>query len=305
MVGLNVKICVLMTTYNGADFLVEQIDSLINLDVDFDLHIYDDKSNDETISIINSFMRNHKNIFLVNNQNNSGGTGKNIFNALGNYNIFSSYDYIALADQDDIWLNNKLSVAIRKLKSENANLYFSNLTLWNEKRGEFGYINKSFNDVAYDHIFAGGSAGCTYVFDSNLYQILYRYLNSFDVKKIDRLSHDWIIYFVAKSNNLSIYKDSNSYIKYRIHGNNQYGVSSIFSISAVLAKYKKIKNGFFKTQLSNYLLFCDKFSYEHKIISLLLTDKYRGLFFVFLNRKDFFRSFSRFLLVYLSLVFYV
>ncbi len=95
-----VSVCI--ATYNGEKFIKKQIESiLIQLEADDEVIISDDKSTDNTIQIINSI--NDDRLKLYVNRNSSGRPTENFQNALEKANG----EYIFLADQDDIWLENK------------------------------------------------------------------------------------------------------------------------------------------------------------------------------------------------------
>lgn len=99
------KISVAMCTYNGAPYLREQLDSIARqILLPDELIICDDRSTDTTAEIANSFTAAapFPVTFVVNDQN--LGTVKNFERAIG----LSAGDIIALADQDDVWLPDKL-----------------------------------------------------------------------------------------------------------------------------------------------------------------------------------------------------
>lgn len=95
-------ISVCMATYNGSRFIKEQIDSIMcQLSMDDELIISDDHSTDDTFNIINSY--NDSRIKFYFNSGQKGCT-HNFENAL----LHSKGDVIFLADQDDVWLPNKI-----------------------------------------------------------------------------------------------------------------------------------------------------------------------------------------------------
>ena len=50
------KILVILTTYNGAKYIKEQIQSILDQDfIDVDIRIFDDVSKDETVNVIKHF----------------------------------------------------------------------------------------------------------------------------------------------------------------------------------------------------------------------------------------------------------
>ncbi|MEP5623197.1 MAG: glycosyltransferase, partial [Hyphomicrobiales bacterium] len=153
---------IVLTTYNGGEFLADQLDSLLaQSGVSLHIYVFDDKSSDSTMAILESYAAANPGRFtVVQNDPNSGGTGLNIFRNLPN--LPPHHDFVALADQDDIWLPEKVESAIAALNKEKAGLYFSNLLMWDGKE-VFGVVEKASPLQKRDYLFAGGSAGCTYV----------------------------------------------------------------------------------------------------------------------------------------------
>jgi len=100
------QVSVAMCTYNGARFLPEQLESIAaQTRLPDELVICDDGSTDESVEIIRAFL--HHAPFagrLEINDYNLGST-KNFEKAIG----FCQGEIIALADQDDVWLPEKLS----------------------------------------------------------------------------------------------------------------------------------------------------------------------------------------------------
>ena len=103
-----------MATYNGALYIREQLDSiLVQLGTDDELIIADDGSTDETCRIIESYADGR--IVFVRNPATLGHVqnfAKVISMARGKY--------IALSDQDDIWVENRLPRMIEMLEAAPA-----------------------------------------------------------------------------------------------------------------------------------------------------------------------------------------
>ena len=107
-----------MCSYNGERFIKEQIDSILEQSYsNFELIITDDCSSDKTIEIIKNYQENDSRIKLYQNEVNLGFV-KNFEKAIS----LCSGDYIALADQDDIWKKNKLEAFIENIE-ENVLIY--------------------------------------------------------------------------------------------------------------------------------------------------------------------------------------
>lgn len=98
----NVSVC--MATYNGEKYIHQQVVSIIKqLSDDDELIVSDDGSTDRTLEILNEF--NDRRIKIFFNKNKKGPVG-NFENAIRNANR----RLIFLADQDDIWLDNKIEI---------------------------------------------------------------------------------------------------------------------------------------------------------------------------------------------------
>lgn len=103
-------ISVCMATYNGEKYIREQMDSILKqLGVDDEVIISDDGSTDETKAIIESIEDNR--IRYVKNAGTHGFT-HNFENALR----LAKGDYIILSDQDDVWMDDKISTVMEDLR---------------------------------------------------------------------------------------------------------------------------------------------------------------------------------------------
>ena len=111
-------ISIAMCSYNGERFIKEQIDSILYQTYsNFELIITDDCSSDKTIEIIKNYQENDKRIKLYQNETNLGFV-KNFEKSIS----LCTGDYIALADQDDIWKKDKLKTFIENI-GENVLIY--------------------------------------------------------------------------------------------------------------------------------------------------------------------------------------
>lgn len=113
-------VSVVMATYNGEQYLAEQIDSILSQTYPIhELIIQDDCSTDGTTSIARQYMENHPFIKLFVNEHNVG------FNE--NFRLAAMHatgDFVALSDQDDIWFPYKLQRQVEAIGD--ADICFSN-----------------------------------------------------------------------------------------------------------------------------------------------------------------------------------
>lgn len=99
------SVSIVMCTYNGAKYLSEQLDSILQQDYPLlEIIVQDDGSTDETWQILESYSQKEPLIKLYRNEGIHGING-NFFSALK----LASGDYIAISDQDDIWEKGKIS----------------------------------------------------------------------------------------------------------------------------------------------------------------------------------------------------
>jgi glycosyltransferase involved in cell wall biosynthesis len=98
---------VLLATYNGARFLREQLDSIMAQDYgNIRVLARDDGSSDGTVEILDQYAKRFPGCFRVMPTSVPTGSAKNNFLLLMKA---STADYICFADQDDVWLPDKLS----------------------------------------------------------------------------------------------------------------------------------------------------------------------------------------------------
>jgi len=119
-------ISVVMTTYNGERFVAEQIDSILDQTFNnFELIVADDASTDETVERLSDCAARDPRIRLVLNTSNLG-VHKNLESAF----LMARGEFIAIADQDDIWAQDKLETLVKHVGSKAA--IYSNSLLTDE-----------------------------------------------------------------------------------------------------------------------------------------------------------------------------
>lgn len=105
------KVSVCMATYNGAKYINEQLDSIMNQSVAVDeICIVDDCSKDNTVGIIQKYKSLPIKIYC---HNENKGYVKSFERSIEE----SSGDICVLCDQDDIWEQNKIETILNYFKS--------------------------------------------------------------------------------------------------------------------------------------------------------------------------------------------
>jgi rhamnosyltransferase len=218
------KIAIFLAAYNGMEWINQQLQSiLMQIDVEVSVFISIDPSSDGTLQWCSELAAQDKRIKVLSPTVRFGGAAKNFFHLIREVD-FSTYDYIAFADQDDIWLPNKLSRACEVLSKTHADAYSSNvMAFWED--GRESLIIKSQPQVKWDFLFEAAGPGCTYVFTRAL-------AISFKAKLNERWSlaqsielHDWLLYAFARANQFKWVIDDCANMRYRQHEKNQVGVN--------------------------------------------------------------------------------
>ncbi len=116
---MNTKlVSIAMCTYNGQRFIKEQLDSILNQTyANLEIIIVDDCSSDKTVDILNEYAANDKRIIFHQNKTNLGYL-KNFEKAIS----LCNGEFIALADQDDIFKEKKIETFVQEIK-ENILIY--------------------------------------------------------------------------------------------------------------------------------------------------------------------------------------
>lgn len=129
-------VSIVMPTYNAARFVAESIESIMaQTYTNWELIITDDKSTDDTLSIIRDYARRDARIKVQENAQNSGaGFSRNasIAAARGRY--------IAFCDSDDRWMPKKLELQLDFMAERAAKICFAPYYTCDEHSQFLGYV---------------------------------------------------------------------------------------------------------------------------------------------------------------------
>jgi len=234
------KIIVLLAAYNGEKYIKEQILTIVNQSLKPHLIIVNlDKSSDKSQEIIENCISEYPIIKLLSSKKTFGSSASNFFHLLLNVDL-TNIDYIALADQDDLWREDKLEKAIPKLE-QGYDGYSSNVeAFWDDGRKHVLVKNQSQQN--FDYLFESAGPGCTFVFTNKLANELQSFLkiNKDEIFQMKHY-HDWLIYAFARTNSFKWFIDSYLSMQYRQHSQNVLGAHVGFS--GFLVRFKKILIG--------------------------------------------------------------
>ncbi|MDE1192051.1 MAG: glycosyltransferase family 2 protein [Arachidicoccus sp.] len=208
------KISVCIPTYNGEKYILKQIESILKqLNEDDEIIISDDGSTDNTLNILRQLDdKRIKILYHVKSKETKfkfNLVTKNIENALNH----SSGDYIFLADQDDIWQDNRIRIVTELLKD--ADLVLNDCILINETEQ---IVSNSYFDIIkpsigfFKNIAKNSYLGCCMAFNRHILN----YVLPFPKGKVP---HDiWIGLIAEHYGKVKITEQK--LVFYRRHGNN-------------------------------------------------------------------------------------
>lgn len=226
---MNNSLSVVMATYNGAKYISEQLDSILAQTLAPDeVIIVDDCSVDNTWEILNEYAHCNSKIKLYRNNINLGVV-KSFEYAL----TLPSGEFVALADQDDYWLSDKLELLIKNIGANwliHSDAYIVDANL--------NVISKSYNKLRPYHdnslnmyLMRNNVTGCTVLLHRSLLKLALPFPPNV-------IMHDHYLALCARFCDKLTYLDL-PLLKYRQHDQNVVGSGEVQSYSAMIANYRK------------------------------------------------------------------
>lgn len=275
------SVTVVLATYNGEKYLKEQLDSLLRQKgVRVNILVRDDGSSDGTVRILEDY----QNRGLL-----KWYTGEHLNVQKGYLDLLKNApesEYYAFCDQDDVWDDDKLLIAVTELENlpkDKPSIYYCGQRLVDENLQLISTHRIDNTRNAHTNYLISNIAGCTSVFNKQLVEAV----NS--VKPEFILMHDSWIFKVCLALGGSYYADSSAHINYRQHRNNVAGLNG--GIGGKIKQVKRYIDVFeIKKQLEN-LMSCygDRMTPEYKELTNQICDydKSIGNWFRLLNSKEF------------------
>ena len=110
-------VTVLMATYQGKQYLEQQLDTILAQTVPVKILISDDGSDDGTRAMLENYAGWYpEQVFLHHRTEHTGGAAGNFFWLMQEALKDEKNEYIFFSDQDDVWENNKVSVMLHRMK---------------------------------------------------------------------------------------------------------------------------------------------------------------------------------------------
>jgi glycosyltransferase involved in cell wall biosynthesis len=216
------EVSVILSSFNGARYLREQLDSLLGQSYpNLLIQVRDDGSSDGTRAILQDYAAQHANIRVDFGER--LGIASSFFQLLEH--AADGSEYFAFCDQDDVWYPDKIERAVSRLSALKPGipaLYCSRLE----------YVDADLNHLRFSRIpgrgLSFGSAlvensatGCTVVMNRAARDLIVR------APPGHCIMHDWWCYLVVAAFGVVIYDESPG-LKYRLHAGNDTGAAVSF-----------------------------------------------------------------------------
>lgn len=241
------RVAVLMATYNGRQWLPDQVRSILTQEgVTLRLIVSDDASTDGTGDWLGEAAQRDERLVLLPPCGRFGSAGANFYRLLQDADLTGA-DFVAFADQDDIWEVDKLSRGATLCRQSGADAVSSNVTaFWGDGRAQL--INKAQPQRRYDHLFEAAGPGCTYLLSVQLVADLVEILRRTDGLALSVVHHDWLCYAVCRALGRRWTIDYESSVRYRQHSANEVGANSGWR--AALVRQRKVASGWYRREVS-------------------------------------------------------
>lgn len=290
-------ISIIMGTYNGERYIKEQIISILNQDFcEWKLFIFDDGSTDSTEKIALEFVKKYPDkIFYNKNTVNLGAAG-NFFNGTKKaLELAPENQYFCFSDQDDVWVEDKLTRSLKKLikaegKQKQPTLVYSDVAIADKdlnilKNSYFKSAKIDFRKTELNYLLMENKViGGTVMFNKSLLEIeIDAEKRGLKPEKFAKM-HDWWFALIASGfGNIDIIEGFTEY--YRQHENNviggeSFGIYLISRLQKVSEIRKRIRENI--EQAEGFL----------KYFNVSLSEKNIHMIeeFIKLKKVDFFRK---------------
>lgn len=218
-------VSILLSTFNGANYISEQLDSLINQTYrEWKLYIRDDGSSDDTLKIIRLYAERDARINIISDSKLHRGPNDSFIWLLSKVQS----DYYMFCDQDDFWIDIKIEESIKSvLKYEEDRavigccdlfLVDKNLRIINQSMWKTHHLSTLVDNPDGIRI-ASMFPGCTMIFNNAAKNIAL-------TEKFKFPMHDIHLSMSVKKNDGKIIAIHEPLIKYRLHGHNVVGLYS-------------------------------------------------------------------------------
>lgn len=245
-------VAILLCTYNGEQYIREQVESIIGqTHTNWSLWVSDDGSRDRTLDIIRECMSGSMQLLSI-RRGPSVNSSCNFMSLIYAEDIQA--DYFAFCDQDDIWHPDKIARALKwhtSVSANEPNLYGGRTHLVDADGVSIGESPLFTHPPCFANALVQSIAGGnTMVINRKARELLCK------VQNADVVSHDWWAYILVTGAGGNVYYDPHPSIDYRQHNANLVGKNTGFKAKWIRAR--KLMSGAFREWSGQHIFFLNQ-----------------------------------------------
>jgi rhamnosyltransferase len=229
------RIAVLLATHDGAAWLDEQLDSILGQrDVDVRVIVSDDASADATPDLLATRLSADPRITVLPPLPASGSAAANFARLFRDADV-SGCDFVALSDQDDVWMADKLVRHAALLSDGDLDGISSEVTAVGPD-GSRRLVRKAFPQRPYDWVCESPGPGSTFLLTPRLVSLVADVVRSGLAESVQ--FNDWLVYAVCRARGWRWHIDAAATVDYRQHDDNVMGANH--GRQAALSRFRLI-----------------------------------------------------------------
>jgi len=237
-----------MATFNGEQFITQQLDSLAaQTFINCNLIVSDDGSLDGTLPILKRYQETWRQEKIIIKNGPKKGFAQNFLSLVCDKSIKS--DFYAFCDQDDVWLPQKLEIAIKQISNACINnelyLYCGRTVYVDEQLNAIGQSTLFKQPPSFDNALVQSIAGGNTMIFNRASKLVIE-----TVGMVPTPSHDWWLYLLISGAGGKVFYDPTPLLLYRQHGNSIVGENISF-FNQFKRLLKLVDGGFKKWTDSN------------------------------------------------------
>jgi len=239
------KIAVLLATHNGRRWLPDQLRTILDQQgVDVRVIALDDESTDGTREWLLQQAAADARVTVMAPMGPSGSAVANFFRLIQHADIDSG-EYVAFADQDDLWMPGKLAAHAAIIESSSVDGVSSNVTSFTAA-GKRTLLRKNDPQRQFDYLLQSPGPGSTFLITPRLLELAREVLaNSYDLAiAVD--FHDSFLYVIARARGWRWHIDAMPSVDYRQHDDNVIGAN--VGVASALSRLDLIRSHWHRSQ---------------------------------------------------------